>query len=401
MQTSANDVESDDIMEEECAICQEPLLVEKAKVTLPCKHSYCSDCLQSWRSKYDSTSGRTCPQCRQKIPPTKEMVSQLENLRHVLDWAKTTYEKYKDEPRKGMMEPVFDDMADVIPRTAMLPIPEEQKNEFLRELMRGRIESVEKEVARKEAAMGDFNTEDLLEQDPNAAKVLDLPNEICLAAAHNNIAKVLEWLGKAPVLQERIDAKNPDKMYRTLLHEAEFENHLMLMSVLLQLGASVDPLSSSGMTPLGQACSMALELEPAARLLLEWGAEKTEPGQTETTWELAEDAGNRALAALIEAPLGGRRCEIVGLKQRPDLNGLTGVAQAYVPSTDRYRVQVEQTKEWVKIRPQNLKQRNRTPTDPGIYHTFLGQGNNRQNGFQSILIAPLKSSDGEATATKK
>lgn len=386
---TAVDADGQDIGEE-CAICQEPL-ENKAKVTLPCKHSYCSDCLQSWRSKYDSSSGRTCPQCRQKIPPTKEMVNQLMIMKQARDWAKASYEKYKDEPRKAMMEPCFDDMAEAVPKLSVLAISEKQKNEVLTQLLIGRIKQLDKKVTVLEETVGDFKLEDLLDQDPDAPKVLDLPFEICLAAASNNIKKVLEWLGDAPVPKERIDAKNPSKMYRTLLHEAEFENLTGLMSVLLQLGANVDPQSSTGTTPLFQAISV--ENEPAARLLLEWGAQLLPPGQGEAAWEVATMAGNHTLAALMKTPLGGRRCEIFGLKQRSDLNGLTGVATEYIPSKDRYCVQVEQSQEYVLIPPTSLKRRDRTAKDPGVYYHFMGESSNGVNQFTKGLMV---SSDEEA-----
>jgi hypothetical protein len=387
---TTDDADGQDIGEE-CAICQEPL-AEKERVTLPCQHSYCSDCLQSWRSKYDSSSGRTCPQCRQTIPPTKEMVNQLMIMKQARDWAKASYEKYKDEPRKAMMEPCFDDMAEAIPKLSVLAMSEDQKNEVLTQMLISRIKELDKKVAGLEETVGDFKLEDLLDQDPNAPKVLDLPHEICVAAANNNIKKVLEWLGDEPIPKERINASNPNKMYRTLLHEAEFENLTGLMSVLLQLGASVDPQSSTGMTPLVQAVR-EIENEPAARLLLEWGAQALPPGQEEAAWEPATIAGNHALAALMKTPLGGRRCEIVGLQQRSDLNGLTGVATEYMPSKDRYSVQVEQSQEYVLIRSANLKRRDRTAKDPGVYYHFMAESSNGENQFTKGLMV---SSDEEA-----
>ncbi len=78
----------------------------------------------------------------------------------------------------------------------------------------------------------------------------------------NEISKVMAWLRAPPFAPERINAKNPSMYHRILLHEAEFGCNLSLISILLQYGAEVDPLSASGMTPLGQACTR-VRLEPA------------------------------------------------------------------------------------------------------------------------------------------
>ncbi|EJK67390.1 hypothetical protein THAOC_11586 [Thalassiosira oceanica] len=59
-----------------CAIClEEP----KDPLNLPCGHSFCDGCLNQWRSRYGVTEEmrRKCPNCRARIPPSKEMVSSL------------------------------------------------------------------------------------------------------------------------------------------------------------------------------------------------------------------------------------------------------------------------------------------------------------------------------------
>ena len=75
-----NDNDNDNHDNEECVICQDVL---KHPITLPCKHQFCSNCLEQWRSKYDATATkhRTCPSCRSKIPVTREMLAQLELFR--------------------------------------------------------------------------------------------------------------------------------------------------------------------------------------------------------------------------------------------------------------------------------------------------------------------------------
>lgn len=118
-----------------------------------------------------------------------------------------------------------------------------------------------------------------------------------------------------------------------MLHEAEFENEVGLMSVLLQLGANVDPRSSSGLTPFFQACMN--DLEDAARLLLLWGADKDDDLEGLNGDLHAESVGNHKLARLLRTPLGGRRCEIIGLVGRPDLNGMTAVVYQCVGKRGR------------------------------------------------------------------
>ena len=158
--------------------------------------------------------------------------------------------------------------------------------------------------------MGDFSADDVLE-DPQHEEYDDLPVEITIASEKNDVEKVLNWLGPddriSKISKRRLNAKNPKKLFRTLLHEAEFECHAGLMYILLQRGADVDPKRSYGTTPLYQACTKK-ELDPSARLLLECGAEIGD-----NFCALARQAGNQKLAKLMSSPIVGRRCEIVGL----------------------------------------------------------------------------------------
>ena len=93
-QTTAND---------ECGICLETLT---GAVTLPCNHKFCADCLDGWKSKFssvyalnkDENKGKLCPLCREKIPPSKDMLIQLDYLRkkkrELEEEGDTTSEKY-------------------------------------------------------------------------------------------------------------------------------------------------------------------------------------------------------------------------------------------------------------------------------------------------------------------
>ena len=75
---------------EDCGICLDALT---NPVALPCSHKFCSECLDGWRSKYGIKSAkdkmdRKCPLCREKIPPSREIVAQLK----FWQWQKSEYE---------------------------------------------------------------------------------------------------------------------------------------------------------------------------------------------------------------------------------------------------------------------------------------------------------------------
>lgn len=211
---------------------------------------------------------------------------------------------------------------------------------------------------------------------------MDLPIEIVVAAQNGDARTVFDWLGDPPIAKERINATSPAKMMRTLPHEAEFANNVEMMSVLLQYGADVDPKSSGGTTPLQQACSLK-ECDDASRLLLAWGA-KTEAPRGEE--HLVPRGKNPKLARFLQTPLGGRRCEIVDLVDRADLNGMTKIAYQYLPTKNRYAVVLERTNKHMTIKTENLKRRDQTPTDIGIC-CMLTKNENGQYGYQRCIVA--------------
>ena len=57
-----------------------------AAVTLPCTHKFCAACLDGWKSKFSSVysenkeenKSKLCPLCRKRIPPSKDVIIQLE-----------------------------------------------------------------------------------------------------------------------------------------------------------------------------------------------------------------------------------------------------------------------------------------------------------------------------------
>ena len=79
-----------------------------------------------------------------------------------------------------------------------------------------------------------------------------LPKYICKAARANGAKKILRWLGPLPVDTQRLNAKNPEEMKRTMMHCAMFAKNSDLLSILLQLGADVDPVAANGGTHLLQ-----------------------------------------------------------------------------------------------------------------------------------------------------
>ena len=210
--------------EEECGICLDELT---NPVALPCSHKFCSECLNGWRSKYGKAEecNRKCPLCREKIPPSKEMISQWKCLRIAKSQMEATGEVFSDEYM----------------------------------FAKSRLEELERDVE-------DW-TETIDYSDVNK----ELPWDICVAAKNNSIQKVLDWLGPLPVDKQQINSKTPKAMNFTLVHFAATYKHTDLLSILLQLGADVDPVDAMGMTAIVQV-GKDPECHAQARLLLEWGA---------------------------------------------------------------------------------------------------------------------------------
>mmetsp|Transcript_2123 Transcript_2123/g.4914 ORF Transcript_2123/g.4914 Transcript_2123/m.4914 type:complete len:136 (-) Transcript_2123:1044-1451(-) len=117
---------------------------------------------------------------------------------------------------------------------------------------------------------------------------------------------------------------------------------------------------------------MNLRCDDATRLLLAWGADKTIHSYGNNAETIRRKKGNQSLAKLLQSPLSGRRCEIVGLIKRTELNGLTCIATRYLPNVDRYFVEFEWTSDVMKVKPEKLKRCDRIRTDSGIYTSFHG-----------------------------
>ena len=362
MEQSANE-------EEECGICLDALT---NPIALPCNHKFCSECLNCWRSKYgvrseDNEANTKCPLCREKIPPTKEMLSRLRCLQNI----KSAKEARGDFSSDSYM-------------TA-----------------KSQVEKLEREI-------GDWT--ETIDYSGNERKCLVLPDDIVKAAHSNDIQKILNWLGPLPVDKQRLNAKNPDWMDFTLVHFAVMRNNSDLLSILLQLGADVDPVAASGGTPLAGAGTSAAEWNAQARLLLEWGAEISN-NATQSKDEFIEKAlrSNSKLANLLKSEFGGRRCEVINLPKHPDLIGKTCVVEKYLPNKGRYKVIFETSKEVGLVGPENLKRRDRTPDDCGYYISYKNGRYTRHDfaskeecqTFVASMAEDKKSGDEDAEAESR
>lgn len=197
------------------------------------------------------------------------------------------------------------------------------------------------------------------------------PGIIHKALVEGYISTVISWLGPNPIPKERLNGRYGNYVW-TLLHSAGMCKNKDIMYFLLQNGADVNPLDDEGRTPLNNVIDPSsyknVKYTSAIRfgcgkLLLEWGARTDLPGFTAGFKKYADVGHNQKLSDLIRTPLGGRRCEILGLESRPDLNGKTVIVGKHFPVKDRYAVVVEETNEKVQIQAANLKRRDRTPTD--------------------------------------
>lgn len=373
----------------ECAICQDVL---NKPITLPCRHKFCSNCLEGWRSKYKADKTKTCPSCRAKIPATREMISQHELMKGVRD---RFVRRLKNPP---FLIPPLPGESDYFQHKNLYPglpiecdrmlrqLPPQAQQDYLRQSIVKFINDLEPIIRFCEDQIGDCT--EILEVDDDC---VELPDNIHIAVSSGSIDVVMTWLGGGDAshdpLPERINAENRHKMHHTLLNVASLTIPPMLdfMWLLLQYGAKVDHFNFVRTSPLMDVCKYKC-LHPSAMLLLEWGAEKdlSETGAIKAT-DSAREQNNKILVKILESPLGGRRCEIFGLQGRSELNGQTCVVGRYLKDTDRYAVRVEpQTIDrrynptynlnnikQISVKSINLKRRDRTPTDPGFIVKFI------------------------------
>ena len=326
----------DQTANDECGICLET--ITEAIITLPCIHKFCASCLDGWKSKFGSSlkkeRSKACPLCRKKIPPSIDMLSQLEY--------------HRKEKRR------MEDKGDTSSGNYMLQV---------------------EHIERLEADIGDYKGEGIDYDD----ECIEMPKYIYDAVTNNDLKSVMDWLGY-PVDKTRLNARYPDFMNSTVVHLAIIYRS-DLLSILLQYGADVNALDAKGFNPFVLAAKVGLE---QAKILLEWGAEIILPRDIKTA--VQEDtglsdreafmmygminSGNNKLGNLISSEFGGRRCEVINLPNHPQLNGKTCVVEKYIVKKDRYKIVFEGSGDAALVGPNNLKRRDRTPLDCGYYISF-------------------------------
>jgi len=366
------DIQQPNGNEDCCSICLEVL--GDPIVELPCHHKFCASCLNQWRSKFDIQSTKTCPECRRQIPPTKDMIRQMKLYEQKLAQLRERLSSlapfvFPEEIQPGG----FARMVDQVEIQGIQEAPADQHDKLFRICYQGLERNFAEFIQTTKEKMGDYDTSDDGLLKSHEEDILRIPGEVYDAAGfeYDDISKVLDWLGPAPIPKDRINAKNPDHMDNTLLHVTAktFEEDVGIMGFLLQNGADVNAQNCVGATAF-ETVAFRFEFDAQARLLLEWGARK-ESNLIDLP-QATREGGNSALAHLIQTPLGGRRCEIMGLSKRSDLNGTTGIAGKYIAEKDRYVVMVEgkTNKESVLVKTSNLKRRDRTADDCGVEYHF-------------------------------
>ena len=323
-----------------CGICLEEW---KNPLNLPCGHSFCDGCLDGWRSRYGvkEEMRRKCPICRASIPPSREMVASLCFFL----------------TRKQKLAEKNDTSSAHYHSTCKL------------------LKDAEEDVG------GDWDGVTVLE-DNDVKPSMTMPGFIYDALHNGETKSVLRWIN-ANRTEDRVNAIATAELMHcsTLIMATMFvaagSSRLTFMTLLLQLGADIDHRNSRGYTAIGVLFSRgglaSGDVSERARLLLSWGASffPDRGCSREACIYDARRYGQHELANLLKFKLGGRRCEIVNLSSRPELNGETCVVDEYLPDSNQYKVTLEtKSKEVLVLGPDNLKRRDRTPQDCGYYIEF-------------------------------
>jgi Zinc finger, C3HC4 type (RING finger)/Ankyrin repeat len=379
-----------------CAICLEA--VKSPNITIPtCKHQFCSDCFEGWRSKYGKKSiSNSCPQCRTKIPPTKQMLHRLKASR----MTRAELQEYLDNPpyripalgndsfmktTKGFLitQHVGREKLTAIHLLPVFELQQKAIKEHVEAIVHQWDQDIQDLEEKCDAADGDPSI--ILDHTDGTE---DIPDEINSAIKNYDVADILAWVDDSP---ERINNARSE-FGSSLLHIAVLSGDEFLVSMLLQRGADVEAKDGLDSTPLFAAVCMSngyFTTCEVGKVLLQWGARIDQ-----RSVESAMGNGYKEFARLMSTPFGGRRCELIGLKNRPDLNGMACTVGRYCGRrTDRYEVTLEAPGgAGMRIKPCNLKLKNRTPSDPGVVITYVGKDPKVGNNLYERDLAPVRTS---------
>ena len=296
--------------DDECGICLETLT---AAVILPCTHKFCANCLNGWKSKFGNDNhnqerSKSCPLCRKKIPPSKEMLIQLKFHR----------------TQKLKMEADGDTSSNYYIRNSII------------------IKELEKEI-------GDYDGKGL---DYDDDECIELPKYIYDAVMTNNINRILDWLG-SPVDMKRLNAR--------YLHNA-----LDAVGCNTLFGAIHRRFKRTSML-LEWGAEMILPRDVLHTLKKRFGSDITD---RDAFIQYLIKFGDMQLIKLISPEFGGRRCEVINLPNHPQLNDKTCVVEKFITKKDKYKIIFEGLGNAALVGPNNLKRRDRTPLDCGYYISF-------------------------------
>lgn len=201
----------------ECAICFDPI---RNPIKLPCNHEFCVVCLESWRNKYDIFNTRTCPQCRCTIPPSREMVAEIDSIKSA--FMRIEKQLLSDEPVIIPHHPTF---------AFIRLFPKKDRQKVMRLKLQRQAQIQLESIDQFEERYG-RNPEVL----DDSACFDELPENVVAAVFENDILTILNFLGPPPITKRRLHAKCRGYSDDTLLHIASSWGNVEIMELMLRLG---------------------------------------------------------------------------------------------------------------------------------------------------------------------